>query len=94
MADKKRLIDANKLSEHKFQLAPTRYRMGWNDAIDAVMENAPTVEAVEVVRCKNCAFYEENEAAHTTLCRRGLERLFARPDGYCSYGERRTDNEG
>ena len=52
---------------------------------------APTIDAVEVVRCKNCAFYEENEAAHTTLCRRGLERLFARPDGYCSYGETMAD---
>ena len=51
MANEKRLIDANKLIEHKFQLAPARYRMGWNDAIDAVIENAPTIDAV-VLPCK------------------------------------------
>ena len=49
MENKKRLIDANVISEHKFPLTPLRYHVGWNDAIDAIVENAPTVDAVEVV---------------------------------------------
>ena len=44
-----RLIDANELGSHKFPLTPLRYHAGWNDAIDAVIENAPTIDAVPVV---------------------------------------------
>lgn len=32
------------------------YRLGWNDAIDAIMDCAPTADAVEVVRCKDCVY--------------------------------------
>lgn len=30
------------------------YRQGWNDAIDAIMENESSVDVVEIVRCKDC----------------------------------------
>ena len=54
------LIDANELYKHKFKSTSERmdleveYMFGWNDAIDAIVENSPTVDAVEVVRCKDC----------------------------------------
>lgn len=48
-----RLIDADALAEHKFVCVPhvtvngeeagTAYRLGWNTAIEAIMENAETV---------------------------------------------------
>ena len=44
------LIDANKLYKHKFKSTSERmdlsveYMFGWNDAIDAIVENAPTVD--------------------------------------------------
>ena len=44
------LIDADKLYKHKFKSTSERmdldveYMFGWNDAIDAIVENAPTVE--------------------------------------------------
>ena len=48
-----RLIDADALAEHKFLCVPhvtvngeeagTAYRLGWNTAIEAIMENAETV---------------------------------------------------
>ena len=44
------LIDADKLYKHKFKSTSERmdldveYMCGWNDAIDAIMRNAPTVE--------------------------------------------------
>ena len=48
-----RLIDADALAEHKFVCIPhvsingkdagTAYRLGWNTAIEAVMENAETI---------------------------------------------------
>lgn len=45
-----RLIDADKLWKHKFKSASERmdldvvYIFGWNDAIDSIVENAPTVD--------------------------------------------------
>ena len=42
-----RLIDADKLSEHKFTRESAKgsdYMRGWNDAIDAIVDNEPTVE--------------------------------------------------
>ena len=60
------------------------YRLGWNDAIDAIMDCAPTADAVEVVRCNDCRFFKGD----------GLEchwGMFAYEDDYCSNGERRED---
>jgi hypothetical protein len=57
------------------------------------VEKAPTVDAVEVVRCKDCRFYEENAESRTRFCRRGLNYQYAVPDGFCSYGERRTNDK-
>lgn len=42
-----RLIDADALEEHKFvgnKFVQNDYQQGWNDAIDAIIDNAPTVE--------------------------------------------------
>jgi hypothetical protein len=50
MINQMRLIDASELSERKFtEPVGSVYAHGWKDAITAVMENAPTVDAVEVV---------------------------------------------
>ena len=48
-----RLIDADALAEHKFVCIPyvdldgknigRAYKLGWNDAIEAIMENAETI---------------------------------------------------
>ncbi len=41
-----RLIDADKLPEHKFTRESAKasdYMRGWNDAIDTIVDNAPTV---------------------------------------------------
>lgn len=56
------------------------------DAMSAV-DDAPIVDAVEVVRCKDCEFYTEEDR----WCRRlGLCGAFGQDD-YCSHAERRTD---
>lgn len=54
-----RLIDADALgigicNFDVFSPEGTLYAEGWNQAIKC-LENAPTVDAVEVVRCKDCA---------------------------------------
>lgn len=56
-----RYIDADALAEKKFQEPECKgfdegvaYRCGWNDAIDAIMDNEPSADAQPVVRCKDC----------------------------------------
>ena len=55
-----------------------------------IVNELPTVDSVEVVRCKDCKHYLEREQgcnhfgyySHTP---------YVEEDDFCSYGERRTD---
>ena len=58
--------------------------------VEQVVEDTPTAEVVEVVRCKDCKhlmfsdMYGECSQAHMGI---------VRPDDFCSYGERKENNE-
>ena len=61
----------------------------------ALIDDAPAVDAVPVVRCKDCKFFKWGDyCMHDGK----MEHSQARPDDYCSYGERRDgdveDNGG
>ena len=60
------------------------YRLGWNDAIDAIIENAPTVDAVEVVYCKDC---KSAERKYKWYCVK--RQNIVNDDDFCSWGERK-----
>ena len=49
------------------------------------LEEQPAVDAVEVVRCKDCGHYN-GKACVTLPCNPIVSR---KPDDYCSYGRRR-----
>lgn len=54
-----------------------------------------TVDAVEVVRCRNCEHWQRPWLEGQTLgkCQLG-KTMITEPDHFCSYGERRTsENE-
>ena len=103
MANEKRLIDANALKKEivdwKVNLHPQNqdYATGYFSALSAVegmLAYVPTVDAVEVVRCKDC---DHCDISHPTgkptpwyLCKHNRWTV-TRPDDFCSYGERRTD---
>lgn len=90
-----RLIDADALPKY------TGYALSADEVAKAV-ENAPTVDAVEVVRCKDCYYcvteksfgkvYHYCEAfeqyAEGDLIGVSLQ---VNPDHFCSWGERRED---
>lgn len=73
------------------------YKKGWNDALQDAYDNAPAVDAVEVVRCRDCKHWvrDGNESygyamfckANCSLGGQGIKK----PDDFCSYGERKTD---
>ncbi len=53
------------------------------------IHSAPAVDAVEVVRCKDCRYGEDfGEECFCHYC--GSD--WNLPDHYCSYGERRENN--
>lgn len=51
------------------------------------MEATKTVDAVPVVRCKDCKHYEPEEYEFGCVFAGGLS--YVKPDDYCSYGERK-----
>ena len=57
------------------------------DVVD-MLESAPTVDAVKVVRCRDCAVPHNKY----TGCPE-LNGLVTPPDFYCSYGERKGGTE-
>lgn len=81
-----RLIDADALIEQLEGILsdytshgafPNGYDI--EDAMDSIT-NAPTIDAIPVVRCKDCKFWE-----HGDCYRLELSRL----TDFCSYGERK-----
>lgn len=54
-----------------------------HEALKEALSKVPTVDAVEVVRCKDCEFYTEDEKWCRWL---GLIGAF-NEDGFCSHGE-------
>lgn len=61
-----------------------------------IVDECPTVDAVDVVRCKNCKFWEPHHYKHRTdglcLCLskyHDAERPMTEADYYCAYGERK-----
>ena len=95
MANEKRLIDADALKRQfvDYVRTPPHFHYGdWQNMcingteIDEVIENAPTVDAVEVVRCKECRHLEITGCYGE--CKRGYMGI-VKPWDFCSYGERR-----
>lgn len=56
------------------------------------VELAPTIDAVEVVRCKDCKFYDSEDGVCTIKYDELEQYLGVLSMGYCSDGERRADH--
>ena len=106
MANEKRLIDEFK-NEVMWQFIELCQGNDFNklslleigETIDLIYEKystLPTVDAVEVVRCKDCKHYDNSEGIcwchlNSKFFPGGLDWHGFPEDGFCSYGERRTD---
>ena len=89
-----RLIDADKLGIGKANrevFTVPEYADGWNSAVELI-ENAPTVDAVEVVRCKDCK-HTDNSVYKNPQYQEWCSRVgcWVDSDWYCADGERRSD---
>ena len=80
------LIDANTLLRHKRKMSGADFGGEfWDEAVlVSDIKNAPTVDAVPVVRCKDCAV-PHNKYTGCPM----LNGLVTPPDFYCPFGERK-----
>ena len=85
-----RLIDADALYE---KVTKEIGFPGWN-IIPHAIDDAPTIDAVPVVRCKDCKEYGENPYGEKgdMFCKCWGDWIPTDPDDFCSHGEMKEDD--
>lgn len=102
MENEKRLIDANLMALNEseaYMSAQTKIEspitLGLNSVvhrkIQQLIADTPTVDAVEVVRCRECKHYATADFDGDILCGCTLHSAMVdiTADDFCSYGERK-----
>ena len=87
-----RLIDANALLWHKRKMSGAEFGGEfWDEAVlVSDIKNAPTIDAVPVVRCKDCVYsYENFGFIHCTFGPYGDCKVPSQ--FYCADGKRKED---
>jgi hypothetical protein len=92
MATEKRLIDANALVKDLELLAnhEDSFRQSVILGVVHTVKAQPTVDAVEVVRCKDCRFWADGVEGCTDdekCCKIGY--YMTKGNDYCAYGKRK-----
>lgn len=95
-----RLIDAEALKElvasNVYPVADAfnsrDYGMFWTGGIEKAIDEMPSIDAVPVVRCRNCKHYKPSDVAKRRMCFRkdddGMPVCYDfLPDDWCKYGE-------
>lgn len=88
-----RLIDTDALGIGKAKrevFNNPEYADGWNSAID-IINAAPTVDAVEVVRCGECAYRRRCMLQHFVESNAVDGTKIDWSEWYCADGERKTE---
>ena len=86
-----RLIDLD--SEY---IQETLYRRGFKTRqdIEKWLNSAPTIDAVPVVRCKDCKFGDWDSESHDAMvCMRTKDGFWRSGNDFCSFGERKEGAE-
>ena len=61
----------------------------WEENVDNLVDSLPTVDVVEVVRCKDCKKYSPFNCVNYGIC--GLHGSSTDGNAYCSEGERKAN---
>ena len=84
-----RLIDVDALGVGRCSkdILPAAYCAGWNGLIEMI-EKAPTIDAVPVVRCRECKMWRKSKQFRDNhICFRYDTVTY--PHDFCSCGERK-----
>lgn len=74
-----RLIDGDELEEKAW-----RFKLDSRELIAKMIEDAPTIDAVPIVRCKDCEYWDAKEL----YC---CDFLTQDEMGFCKWGKRREE---
>ena len=100
-----KLISADRLIQFVENWGKHHGREEAADSFLYAIHNSPAVDAVEVVRCRECKYWEPmnkgswmNRNRTDGVCRtlmefRLAERCMTDKDHFCGFGERREENE-
>lgn len=107
MPREERLINAAEFPTEHINTGEDDYEIGFDDGVQMMLDeikDAPTVDAVPVVRCKNCKYFERNHfekingfpipiiVAHE-ICTKWSEGCKTSSEGYCFMGERKEGEQ-
>jgi hypothetical protein len=82
--------EMNKYIDADLLLAKLPDDLPYKASVKRVLTQAPTADVVEVVRCKDCFYYrEENSYCMNPHCSSSFYGHRVKENHYCSYGERR-----
>ena len=56
-----------------------------------MVDDSPTIDAVPVVRCRECRHWSEHPEGYLGVCS-FISRNFVMENGYCAWGERKEDS--
>lgn len=90
-----RLVDADTLKTNLVKVFIDKFEGNAFDAIvllENTIDDAPTVDAIEVVRCKDCLFHGGAGCHLVDYNNDGSVEDPTGDDDYCSWGERKDDN--
>lgn len=91
-----RLIDADWVIEHTkpYELSDEDWSVTGGTAIRLihnVIDNAPTIDAVPVVRCKDCYYGSyDSELNDAMICTSTNDGYWRHGDDFCSYGRKKN----
>lgn len=75
--------------EWETELARKKREMSKDKQIEEMAIGNKARDMVEVVRCKDCKYYEIHKPHITLNCERQGKLIPMMPNDYCSYGERK-----
>ena len=89
-----RLIDVDDLGVGRCSkdVLPAAYCAGWNRLI-GLIEKAPTIDAVPVVRCKDCIRRYDTDECPMCFLIEGNYCDYTNENGFCDRGERKEGAE-
>ena len=93
-----RLIDADHLEIIKFTVTEeNEYAIGWNEAIAAIKDNAPSIDPVHAAGgryCYECKYWTGGFDGRCLMHSRGKDVIwYSYASDFCRRGERREEND-
>ena len=88
----KRLIDANAMRDDWLENGENEYVYDTNAVLDSI-DSQPTVDAVEVVRCKDCIRRYDTDECPMCFLIEGKYYEYTNENGFCDRGERKEGAE-